>query len=645
MKITLKDKSVLEMDKGITPLDVAEKLSQGLKKAAVAAKIDGVVKELNAPINKDCALEILTFEDEEGKHALRHTASHVLAQAVKRLYPDAKIAIGPAIENGFYYDFDIETPFTADDLQKIEKEMNKILQENHPIERKELPRDEAVKLMKEKGEDYKVELIEELPKGEAISFYVQGEFTDLCAGPHLISTAKVKNVKLLKTAGAYWKGDENNKMLQRIYGTAFDKKNSLLEYLEMLKEAEKRDHNKLGRELKYFTTAPEVGQGLPLIMPKGAKVIQVLQRFVEDEEESRGYQFTKTPFMAKSDLYKISGHWEHYRDGMFVMGDEEKGEEVLALRPMTCPFQFMIYKAGHHSYRELPLRYAETATLFRNEASGEMHGLIRIRQFTLSDAHIMVTPDQIEAEFKGVLDLIVYLMTAIGIQDEVTYRFSKWDSTKTDKYIDNPEAWEFSQDMMRKILDDIKLEYYEAEDEAAFYGPKLDVQFKNVYGKEDTLFTIQIDFALAERFDMYYVDKNGEKQRPYIIHRASLGCYERTLAVMIEKYSGALPLWVSPEQVRLLPITDRAAETCKEWVEKFKKKGVRVTADLRSEKIGYKIREARNERIPYMLVVGDKEVEDKTFAVRKRGEGDLGPMPADEVFDRIIKEIEEKVIF
>jgi threonyl-tRNA synthetase len=645
MKITLKDNSILEMQEGITAFDVAASLSQGLKKKAIAAKVDGKVCEINTVLETDCKLEILTFEDDEGKNVLRHTASHVLAQAVKRLYPDAKIAIGPAIENGFYYDFDVETPFTPDDLKKIEKEMTKIIAQNMPLSKFTLEKEAAIKLMADKGEDYKVELIKELPDGEIISFYEQGEFVDLCAGAHLATTGKVRFAKLMKTAGAYWKGDENNKMLQRIYGTAFEKKNEIAEYLEMLREAEKRDHNKLGRELKYFTTAPEVGQGLPLIMPKGAKVLQIMQRFVEDEEEKRGYQFTKTPIMAKSDLYKISGHWDHYRDGMFVLGDEEKGEEVLALRPMTCPFQFMIYKAGHHSYRELPIRYAETATLFRNESSGEMHGLIRVRQFTLSDAHIIVTPDQIEEEFKGVLDLITFLMTAIGIQDDVTYRFSKWDSTKTDKYIDNPEAWEFSQNMMQKILDDVKLKYYEADDEAAFYGPKLDVQFKNVYGKEDTLFTIQIDFALAERFDMYYVDSHGEKQRPYIIHRASLGCYERTLAVMIEKYAGALPLWVCPEQVRLLPITDRAADMCKAWVDKFAAQKIRVTADYRGEKIGYKIREARNERIPYILVVGDKEVEDNTFAVRKRGKGDMGALPTDEVFNTIIKEIDDRAIF
>ncbi len=645
MKITLKDNSVLEKDSGITAFDVAAGLSQGLKKSALAAKVDGKICELNTVLTDDCSLEILTFADDEGKNVLRHTASHVLAQAVKRLYPDAKVAIGPAIENGFYYDFDVEVPFTPQDLKKIEKEMTRIIAQNISITKFEMSRDEAIKMMQEKGEDYKVELISSLPEGEIISFYEQGDFVDLCAGAHLVSTGKVKCIKLLRTAGAYWKGDENNKMLQRIYGTAFEKKAQLTEYLDMMAEAEKRDHNKLGRELKYFTTAPEVGQGLPLIMPKGAKVIMNLQRFVEDEEESRGYQFTKTPYMAKSDLYKISGHWDHYKDGMFVLGDEEKGEEVLALRPMTCPFQFMIYKAGHHSYRDLPVRYSETAPLFRNEASGEMHGLIRVRQFTLSDAHVIVTPEQIEVEFKGVLDLIQYLMTCIGLKDDVTYRFSKWDSTKVDKYINNPEAWDFTQNMMRKILDDVGLDYVEADDEAAFYGPKLDVQFKNVFGKEDTLFTIQIDFALAERFEMYYVDKNGEKQRPYIIHRASLGCYERTLAVMIEKYAGALPLWVASEQVRLLPITDRAADKCQEWVEKFKKEKVSVTADYRSEKIGYKIREARNERIPYILIVGDQEVDDNTFSVRKRAVGDLGAMPADEVFDTIIKEIDDKVIF
>ncbi|MEX1308293.1 MAG: threonine--tRNA ligase [Eubacteriales bacterium] len=645
MKVTLKDGSIIEAEKGTTALDIAGKLSQGLKKSALAAKIDGKIVSLSETIEKDCALEILVFDDDEGKYALRHTASHVLAQAVKRLFPEAKLAIGPAIENGFYYDFDVETPFTAEDLKALEKEMAKIIQENLPVTRTELAREDAKKLMAEKGEDYKVQLIDELPEGETISFYTQGEFTDLCAGPHVSSTGRVKNIKLLRSAGAYWKGNEKNKMLQRIYGTAFFKKDALLAYLENLREAEKRDHNKLGRELKYFTTVPEVGQGLPLIMPKGAKVMQIMQRFVEDEEERRGYQYTKTPLMAKSDLYKISGHWDHYKDGMFVLGDEEKDDEVLALRPMTCPFQFMIYKASHHSYRELPMKLAETSTLFRNEASGEMHGLIRVRQFTLSDAHIIATPEQVEDEFKDVLDLINYMMKATGLESDVTYRFSKWDPKKTEKYIDNPEAWEFSEALMKKILDDIELDYVEADGEAAFYGPKLDVQFKNVFGKEDTLFTIQMDFALAEHFDMYYVDANGDKQRPYIIHRASLGCYERTLAVLIEKYAGAMPLWLAPEQVRFLPITDRALETCKKWEEIFKKVGVRATVDSRSEKIGYKIREGRTERLPYMLIVGDKEVEDGNFAVWKRGKGDLGPQDAEGVLKSILQEIEDLVIF
>jgi len=645
MKVTLKDGSVLEVAAGASALDVAGQLSQGLKKKALAAKVDGKVVSINDALEKDCTLEILTFDDKEGKFALRHTASHVLAQAVKRLFPEAKLAIGPAIDTGFYYDFDVETPFTAEDLKALEKEMAKIIQENLPVTRFELPREEAKKLMAEKGEDYKVQLIDELPEGEIISFYSQGDFTDLCAGPHVSSTGRVKSIKLLRSAGAYWKGNEKNKMLQRIYGTAFFKKDELLAYLEALKEAEKRDHNKLGRELRYFTTAPEVGQGLPLIMPKGAKVIQVMQRFVEDEEESRGYEFTKTPLMAKSDLYKISGHWDHYRDGMFVLGDEEKGEEVLALRPMTCPFQYMIYKATHHSYRDLPVRLAETSTLFRNEASGEMHGLIRVRQFTLSDAHIIATPDQVEDEFKGVLDLIVYLMKAVGLENDVTYRFSKWDPTNTEKYINDPAGWDFSQNLMKKILDDIELDYYEAEGEAAFYGPKLDVQFKNVFGKEDTLFTIQIDFGLAERFEMYYVNAEGEKKTPFIIHRASLGCYERTLAVLIEKYAGAMPLWLAPEQVRFLPITDRALETCQEWAKIFKKVGIRATVDTRSEKIGYKIREGRTERLPYMMVVGDKEVEEDTFAVWKRGTGDLGPKDANGVLKDILQEIEDLVIF
>jgi len=643
MKITLADGGTREFDAGMTALDIAKALSQKLGKKALAARVNGEVIDLGTVIDKDCKLEILTFDDADGKHALWHTASHVMAQAVKRLYPETKLAIGPAIDTGFYYDFDKETPFVAEDLVKIEKEMKRIVQQNIKLERFELPRDEALALMKDNP--YKVELISELPEGETISFYKQDEFTDLCAGPHVMSTGKVKSFKLLSIAGAYWRGSEKNKMLTRIYGTAFEKQEELAAYLKRLKEARERDHNKLGRELKFFTTNEAVGQGLPLLMPKGAKAIQLLQRFVEDEEEARGYQLTKTPVMAKSDLYKISGHWNHYKDGMFVLGDEDKDDEVMALRPMTCPFQFMIYKAGHHSYRDLPMRYTETSPLFRNEASGEMHGLIRVRQFTLADAHIICTPEQVAQEFKDVLDLIEYIMKALGIDKDIWYRFSKWGPDNKDKYIDDPQAWETTQTMMKEILDDVGLKYTEADDEAAFYGPKLDLQFKNVFGKEDTLFTVQIDFALPERFGMYYVDAAGEKQRPYVIHRSSIGCYERTLAMLIEKYAGALPLWFAPEQVRLLSITDRSVEYLKEWEKKLKAAGVRVHLDDRNEKIGYKIREARSERVPYIAVAGDNETENGTLAVRKRGVGDQGETDGGEFLQTLLGEIAEKTIF
>ena len=645
MEITLKDGSVISAEQGTTALDIAGKLSQKLKKSAVAAKVDGKLTDLTAPLTKDCALEILTFADEDGRWTLRHTASHVLAEAVKALYPQAKLAIGPAIENGFYYDFDVDHTFSPEELRKIEKEMSRIIAKNAPMERFELPREEAIAFMEERNEPYKVELIRDLPEGETISFYRQGDFVDLCAGAHLPSTGGVKAFKLTSTAGAYWRGNEKNKMLKRIYGTAFDSKAALEEYLEQLKEAQARDHNKLGRELGFFTTSPVVGQGLPLIMPKGAKAIQILQRFIEDEEERRGYQMTKTPLMAKSDLYKISGHWDHYKDGMFVLGDEEKGDEVMALRPMTCPFQYMIYKASHHSYRDLPVRYNETATEFRNEASGEMHGLIRIRQFTLSDAHIICTPEQVEQEFRGVVDLIDYVMKCIGIQDDVTYRFSKWDPNNKEKYIDMPEEWERTQDIMRNILNHIGLKFVEADNEAAFYGPKLDVQFKNVFGKEDTLFTVQIDFALAERFEMFYIDSDNQKKTPYIIHRSSIGCYERTLAMLIEKYAGALPLWISPEQVRLMTVTDKAIPYAEAQAEKLRAMGIRAKVDSRQEKIGYKIREARNERIPYMLTVGEKEIEDNTFSVRKRGQGDIGSIPVEDFCATVVKENAEKAIW
>ena len=577
---------------------------------------------------------------------LRHTASHVLAAAVKKLYPEAKLAIGPATKDGFYYDFDVEKPFTNEDLFAIEKEMARIAKQNLKLERYELPREQAIAKMEEAGEPYKVELIRDLPEDAVISFYKMGDFTDLCAGPHVAHTGRARVFKLLRTAGAYWRGDEKNKMLQRIYGTAFETREELDTYLKDLKDAEERDHNKLGRELGYFTTHPAVGQGLPLIMPKGAKTIQTLIRFIEDEEESRGYQFTRTPFMAKSDLYKISGHWDHYKDGMFILGDEEKeGEEVLALRPMTCPFQYMIYNSELHSYKELPVRYSETSPLFRNEASGEMHGLIRVRQFTLADGHIICTPEQLEDEFLGALDLIQYVMRCLGIEKDIRYRFSKWDPQNTEKYINDPKAWDGAQAVMKKILDHTGIDYTEAEDEAAFYGPKLDIQFTNVFGKEDTIITVQIDFALAERFDMSYIDADGQKKRPYIIHRSSIGCYERTLAMLIEKYAGALPMWMMGEQVRLLSITDRAADYCSAFAEALCAVGVRAKVDDRQEKIGYKIREARIARVPYILVAGDKEVENGTFNVRKRGGGEIGNMADDELEELLRKEVDEKSIF
>ncbi|MDF2987637.1 MAG: threonyl-tRNA synthetase [Eubacterium sp.] len=639
INIKLKDGSVQEYQEGISILQVAESISAGLARVALAGEVDGKVKDLNYKLEKDCSLSLLTFADEGGRFAYRHTASHVLAQAVKRLFPKVKLAIGPAIENGFYYDFDVEKNFLPEDLTKLEKEMEKIIKEDLAIERFTLPRDEAIKFMEEKGEPYKVELINDLPEGEEISFYKQGDFVDLCAGPHLPTTGKLKAIKLMNAAGAYWRGSEKNKMLQRVYGTAFPKKSELDEYITRLEEAKKRDHNKLGRELELFTTVEEIGQGLPLLMPKGAKIVQTLQRFVEDEEEKRGYVLTKTPLMAKSDLYKLSGHWQHYKDGMFVLGDEEKDEEVMALRPMTCPFQFMIYKSKLHSYRDLPIRYGETSTLFRNEASGEMHGLIRVRQFTISEGHLVCTPEQLEEEFKGVVDLIKYMMETLGIQDDVTYRFSKWDPNNKEKYIGNAEDWEAVQDKMRTILDHLRIDYKEAEGEAAFYGPKLDIQFRNVHGKEDTIITVQVDFALGERLDMVYIDKNNEKKHPYVIHRTSIGCYERTLAMLIEKYAGAFPTWLCPVQAKILPLVDKHHDFAQQAAQMLKDRGVRVEVDYRNEKIGYKIREAQMEKIPYMLVIGDKEMENGAVAVRSRKDGDLGTMSVQEFVDRIVEEI------
>ena len=642
IKVTLKDGSVKEFESGVSILDIAKSISEGLARNAYCGSINGKVSDLRETVNEDAEVNIFTADSKEGLSTIRHSVSHVLAYAVKRLYKNVKIAIGPSIENGFYYDFDIETPFVSEDLPKIEDEIRAIIKENPTIERFELPRDKALELMKD--EPYKVELINDLPKDAILSFYKMGDFTDLCAGPHVMSLKSIKAIKLLRSAGAYWRGNEKNKMLSRIYGTAFLKKSELEAYLEAVEEAKKRDHNKLGRELGIFTTDEAVGQGLPLFMPKGAKLFQILSRWVEDEEESRGYVLTKTPYMAKSDLYKISGHWDHYKDGMFVLGDEEKDDEVMALRPMTCPFQYTIYNTTQHSYKDLPIRYSETSTLFRNEASGEMHGLIRVRQFTLADGHLIVTPEQLESEFRGVLDLIQYIMKTLGIDKDISYRFSKWDPNNKEKYINNPEAWDKTQNTMKTILDHIGLDYVEADDEAAFYGPKLDIQFKNVNGKEDTLFTVQIDFALAERFDMFYVDKDGNKQRPYIIHRSSIGCYERTIAMLIEKYAGAFPTWMSPVQVKVLPISDKFNDYADSVKKSLKSKGVRVETDYRAEKIGYKIREARLERTPYIIIVGDKEAQSNTVSVRSRKEGDEGSITIEDFEKRILEEIETKAL-
>lgn len=642
IKVTLKDGSVKEFDNAISVLDIAKSISEGLARNAYCGIVNGKVEDLRFIVDKDSTLEICTFDSQEGKNAFRHTASHVLAMAVKRLFPNVKLAIGPSIENGFYYDFDSEKSFISEDLAKIEDEMRKIIKENPEIKRFELPRNEALELMKD--EPYKLELINDLGEDEIISFYQIGDFVDLCAGPHIMSLKPLKAIKLLSCTGAYWKGNEKNKMLSRIYATAFQKKSDLDAHLEALEEAKKRDHNKLGRELKYFMTDENVGQGLPLIMPKGARIIQTLQRWVEDEEEKRGYVLTKTPLMAKSDLYKVSGHWDHYKDGMFVLGDEEKDDEVLALRPMTCPFQYTIYNAEQHSYRDLPIRYAETSTLFRKEASGEMHGLIRVRQFTLADGHIVCTPEQLEEEFKGVVSLIDYIMNTLGIAGDISYRFSKWDPNNTEKYINNPEAWESTQDIMRNILNHLNINYVEADDEAAFYGPKLDIQFKNVHGKEDTIITVQIDFALAERFNMTYVDKDGEKKRPYIIHRSSIGCYERTLAMLIEKYAGALPTWLCPVQAKILPISDKYNDYADKVANELRNRGLKVETDYRAEKIGYKIREARLERTPYILVVGEKEAENNEVSVRSRKNGEEGAIVLDTLVNRIANEVYNKEI-
>ncbi len=644
MKITLKGGEIREFENGISVADIAKEISMGLYRNACSCRMNGEVKDLRTVVNEDCTLEILTFDDEDGKRTFNHTASHIMAQAVKRLYPDVKLTIGPAVNNGFYYDFDCgDTSFTSDDLAKIEAEMKKIVKEGLELERFELDPEKAAALMQEKEEPYKVELIKEhSEKGEAISFYKQGEFTELCAGPHLMSVSPVKAFKLTQTTGAYWRGDAKNKMLCRVYGTAFPKTSMLEAYLAAVEEAKKRDHNKLGRELELFTTVDSIGQGLPILLPKGAKIVQTLQRWVEDEEAKRGWQLTKTPFMAKSDLYRISGHWDHYKEGMFVLGDEEKDKEVFALRPMTCPFQYQAYLNKPRSYRELPLRYDETSTLFRNEASGEMHGLIRVRQFTISEGHLMCTPEQLEDEFRGCLELCEYMLKTVGLYEDVSFRFSQWDPQDKEKYIGTEEQWNEAQSVMQKILDDLGLEYKIGIGEAAFYGPKLDIQIKNVFGKEDTLITIQIDQMLAEKFGMEYVDRDGVKKNPYIIHRTSIGCYERTLALLIEKYAGAFPTWLAPVQVKMLPIADRHLDRIYEIKKQLEAAGLRVEVDDRSEKIGFKIRAAQLEKVPYMLIVGDKDIENGTVSVRSRKQGELGAMSIEKFIVDITEEIETK---
>ena len=644
-QLQLKDGSFREFTPGQSAAEIVKGIGMGLYKAACCVKINGEVCDLRTPITEDCTFEVCTFDDPDGKKTFWHTASHVLAQAVKRLYPNAKLAIGPAIDSGFYYDFDVEKPFTAEELRKIEAEMKKIVKENAELEQFTLSPDEAISFLKEQDEPYKVELCEEhAGKGEPISFYRQGEFTDLCAGPHLMKTGVIKAFKLLSCTGAYWRGSEKNKMLSRVYAIAFPKASMLDEHLKQLEEAKMRDHNKLGRELEYFTTVDVVGQGLPILLPKGARVVQLLQRWVEDVEQSTGCLLTKTPLMAKREFYKISGHWDHYLDGMFILGDPyDETKECFALRPMTCPFQYQVYLNRARSYRDLPMRLVETSTLFRNEDSGEMHGLIRVRQFTISEGHYILRPDQLEEEFKGCLELAKYFLGTVGLLDDCTFRFSQWDpANPNNKYEGTKEQWEEAQRVMGNILDHLGLDYTIGIDEAAFYGPKLDIQYKNVYGKEDTLVTIQIDMLLAQRFGMYYTDTDGQKKLPYIIHRTSLGCYERTLAYMIEHFAGAMPLWIAPEQVRLIPIADRHLDYTYEVLHQLQAAGLRCEVDSRAEKVGYKIRQAVLEKVPYMITIGDNEVEQKTVAVRSRKNGDLGSMQLDDLLAKLKEEVDTK---
>ncbi|MBS6729719.1 MAG: threonine--tRNA ligase [Lachnospiraceae bacterium oral taxon 082] len=644
MKVTLKDGSVKEYDSKKSIIDIAKDISEGLARSVVAGEVNGVMHDLRDEIDSDCELNLITLKDEKGLSVIRHTTSHVLAQAVKRVFPQSKLAIGPSIAEGFYYDFEHE-PFSRDDLDKLEAEMKKIIKEGEAIERFELPREEAIKFMEEKNEPYKVELIKDLPEGEKISFYKQGDFTDLCAGPHLQRTKDIKAFKLVSSSMAYWRGDSNKARLQRIYGTAYNSKEELEAYLKHLEDIKLRDHNKLGREMELFTTVDVVGQGLPLMLPKGTKMIQKLQRWIEDLEDNEwGYVRTKTPLMAKSDLYKISGHWDHYQDGMFILGDPQHDGEILALRPMTCPFQYYVYKNTQKSYRDLPYRMGETSTLFRNEDSGEMHGLTRVRQFTISEGHNVIRPDQAEEELQSCLNLAIYVLETLGLRDDITFRLSKWDKNNKEKYLGDEAYWEGTQAALRNILVEKGLPFTEADGEAAFYGPKIDIQAKNVYGKEDTMITIQLDAAIAENFDLYYIDQNGAKVRPYIVHRTSLGCYERTLAWLIEKYAGKFPTWLCPEQVRILPISDKYADYANSVLKELKKNGIDATVDTRTEKIGFKIRDARLARLPYMLVVGEKEEAEGSVSVRSRFAGDEGSKKLSDFVDMICKEIRTKEI-
>ena len=644
MKITLKDGSVKEYQEAKTVYEIASDISEGLARVACAGEVNGEIVDLRTEIKDDCELNIVTASDPEGLRVIRHTASHILAEAVKRLFPNAKLAIGPAIDDGFYYDFDSES-FSREDLDNLEAEMKKIIKEGHEITRYTLSRNDAIKFMEEKGESYKVELIEDLPEDAEISFYDQGGFVDLCAGPHLMSTKGVKAYKLLSSSMAYWRGDSNKARLHRIYGTAFNKKDELKEHLAKLEDAKLRDHNRLGREMGLFTTVDVIGQVLPLFTPKGTKMIMKLQRWIEDLEDNEwGYVRTRTPLMAKADLYKNSGHWDHYMDGMFILNKDSDDKETMALRPMTCPFQYYVYMNEQHSYRDLPYRMAETSTLFRNEDSGEMHGLTRVRQFTITEAHIILRPDQAEEELTRCTELCHYVMKTLGIDGDVTYRLSKWDPNNKEKYLGDEEYWNSTQQYLRNVMKENHIPFTEADGEAAFYGPKIDIQAKNVYGKEDTMVTIQLDCASAEKFGMYYIDEKGEKVLPWIIHRTSMGCYERTLAWLIEHYAGKFPTWLCPEQVRVLPISEKYMDYANKVAAELKKKHVDVTVDSRAEKIGYKIREARLDKLPYMLVVGQQEEADGTVSVRSRFAGDEGVKPLDAFIAQICEEIETKAI-